>query len=92
MSRRSAPRILLCATAATITIVGAACGPTKEDWKLAPPRDPGTIGPMELVSDGRPATLPTSLPTTFPVSRPVVSEAKLNLARIRELALRNTST
>lgn len=81
MSRRSASCILLLAI--------AGCGPTKEDWKLAPPRDPGTIGALEMVANGRPATLPTSLPTKFPATRPAVSEAKLNLAGIRAMALRN---
>lgn len=85
MSRSLAYTILLLAIAGT----GAGCGPTKEDWKLAPPRDPGQIGVLEMTSDGRPATLPTSLPTTFPTSRPALSQAKLSLARIRELALRN---
>lgn len=81
MNRRFAHYALLLAI--------AGCGPAKEDWKLAPSRDPGKINTLQLAPDGRTAAAPTSLPTSLPATQPTLSEARLNLTEIRELALRN---
>lgn len=91
MSECSASRNLLLAIAGATCVAATlcGCGPTKQDWKLAPPRDPGTIESMQLIPDRRPATLPASLPTRFPATRPAVAESQLTISRIREMALRN---
>lgn len=88
--RSPARQVVLVLATSTFAWLPQGCGPTKEDWKLAPAVDPGTIAPLTLHPDQTPATLPSTFPPAFPTSRPAArAEVTIGIDQSRQMALQN---